>query len=353
MAKQTKNETFSGKGRVTFFIATASFFAGALIAGTLVLLLHSHGSAFKATGLRESNISTAHSDYTFIDPLLGIKGVNNAEKFEAMQKEVAAYIESEKQNGLVSASVDFRDINESGGFVVNPDALYTPASLNKVPVMMAYYKIAEKTPGILTHVLTYSGATNTSNVQEIRSAVQLIPGKSYTVEQLIEHMIRYSDNNAADLLTDYLKETNNLDTYITVFSDLGTSPTVLSEYTDNMTVRNYSMFLRALYNATYLTRDASEHALKLLSETDFSEGIESGVPNNTLVAEKFGEVRMTDANHVLLGKEINNCGIVYFPGHPYLLCIMTKATGDNIKVLEGQIASISRIIYKNMQKLYP
>jgi hypothetical protein len=108
-----------------------------------------------------------------------------------------------------------------------------------------------------------------------------------------------------------------------------------------------------LYNSTYLGRENSERALKLLSETDFSEGIESGVPNNVLVSEKFGEVRMTDANGNLLGKQINNCGIVYYPGHPYLLCVMTKGQGDDVKGLEGVVASISRIVYKGMQTLYP
>jgi beta-lactamase class A len=166
-------------------------------------------------------------------------------------------------------------------------------------------------------------------------------------------MIRYSDNNAVDLLTEHLKETNHVDAYTAVFADLGIDPSVLEKYTDNVTTQKYSMFLRSLYNATYLTQDASEHAMRLLAETDFSEGIESGVPNDVLVAQKFGEARMTDSHGTLLGKEINNCGIVYYPGHPYLLCIMTKKSGDDNAGLEGEIASMSRIIYKNMQDLYP
>jgi beta-lactamase class A len=138
-----------------------------------------------------------------------------------------------------------------------------------------------------------------------------------------------------------------------VFGDLGVDPSVLSKYTDNMSVQAYSMFLRALYNATYLNREDSERALRLLSETDFSEGIESGVPNSTLVAEKFGEVKMTDSSGVQLGKEINNCGIVYYPDHPYLLCIMTKGEGNDIKGLESVVAGVSRIVYQGMQTLYP
>ena len=245
---------------------------------------------------------------------------------------------------------------------MNPSELYTPASLNKVPLMMAYYKIAEANPAILSQNITYTGATNDDDIEEIKSAVQLTPGTTYTVEELIEHMIRYSDNNAANLLLQYLTDTSNLSAYVAVFSDLGADQTVLSENTDNatttgdtdnMTVGEYSVFLRALYNAAYLDRDDSERALQLLSETDFTEGIESGVPNGVLVAQKFGEVRLVSSSGTLLGKELHNCGIVYYPDHPYLLCIMTKATGDNIPALESDIASISSIVYKNMQTLYP
>lgn len=218
---------------------------------------------------------------------------------------------------------------------------------------MAYYKIAETDPAVLSDEITYSGAEDRNAVEEIKSAVQLTPGAAYTAEQLIEHLIRYSDNNAANLLLQHLSDTNRIAAYTAVFSELGINPSVLTQYTDNVAVQQYSMFLRSLYNATYLSRANSERALRLLSETDFTEGIESGVPNGTPVAQKFGEVRMTDASGMLLGKEINNCGIVYYPGHPYLLCIMTKAKGDDIQALENNIASISRIIYKHMQDFYP
>jgi beta-lactamase class A len=222
-----------------------------------------------------------------------------------------------------------------------------------VPEMMTLYKIAETNPSVLSDRVEYTGASDHNLVEEIKSVVQLTPGGVYTVAQLIEHMIRYSDNNAADLLTQYLTDTNNTSAYATTFSDLGVDPSVLIKYTDDMTVQKFSIFFRVLYNATYLGRADSEKALQLLTKTDFSEGIESGVPNDVLVAQKFGEVRMTDTADTLLGKQVNNCGIVYYPNHPYILCIMTKGTGDDVKTLEGIIASISRIVYKGMQGFYP
>lgn len=353
MRKPPTEEAYLNRNQTMMLIALSAFLGGALFTGITLALMQGLYPATRATPLRESDIPTTTSDYKFIDPLIGIKGVDNSAQYNSVDNAVAAYIATQKGNGLSMASVDFRDINQPGGFILNPSELYTPASLNKVPLMMAYYKVAETDPSILSEVLEYSGAIDGNDIESIKSAVQLSPGTTYTVEQLIEHMIRFSDNNAANLLTQHLKDTNNYAAYASVFSDLGINPSVLDEYTDNMTVQQYSIFLRALYNATYLSRTDSEHALELLSETDFSQGIEAGVPNSVSVAEKFGEVKLIDNSGNLVGRELNNCGIVYYPDHPYLLCIMTKSSVDNLSILENEVSSISSIVYKNMQNLYP
>ena len=162
-------------------------------------------------------------------------------------------------------------------------------------------------------------------------------------------MILYSDNNAEQLLADHLAATNNLDVLSDLYDDLGIK--IDPNNTDNMTVQAYSLYLRVLFNATYLDRADSEKALKLLSEVEFSDGIRAGVPSDVPVAEKFGDARMVDAAGTQVGAELQNCGLVYYPEHTYLLCIMTK--GDDVQNLETTIAGISRIIYQDMQARFP
>lgn len=342
--------------RALIGIALGSFGVGAISAVGVLLLIQSQGTNQPPRAFRQSDVPNALSEYKFIDPLIATKGFIDSPKYNEMKRGVEAYIAEEKKNGLATASIYFRDIRQQGGFSVNPDELYTPASLYKVPIMMVYYKIAERDPSILDHKIYYSGAADSNRMEEIRSPKHLTPRTSYTVEQLIEYMIRYSDNNAVQLLTQHLKDTKNVSNFTdfsAVFSDLGIDLGTLNEYSDVITAQQYSLFLRALYNATYLDRTNSEHALKLLSETDFNEGIEAGVPSGVVVAEKFGETRIPDPNGNVIGKQLNNCGIIYYPEHPYLLCIMTKAVGTNVPLLEKQVSTLSGLVYKNMQKLYP
>ena len=138
-----------------------------------------------------------------------------------------------------------------------------------------------------------------------------------------------------------------------VFSDLGIDPASLTSTPDNVTVKDFSIMLRALYNATYLNRDDSERALELLSEADFSEGIDSGVPNRIQVAQKFGESSIEAPDGSVASKELNDCGIIYYPSHPYLLCIMTRGNGDDTKGLEEAIATVSGMVFKDVQAKYP
>jgi len=45
-------------------------------------------------------------------------------------------------------------------------------------------------------------------------------------------------------------------------------------------------------------------------------------------------------------KQLHDCGIIYHPSKPYILCIMTK--GEEIEELASVIADISRLVFKGI-----
>ena len=180
--------------------------------------------------------------------------------------------------------------------------------------------------------------------------MKLTPGKLYSIDELIRAMIEGSDNNATALLFDYL----NQDSLQDAFSDLGLK-SLLSENTKNtsdiISVKSYSYIFRILYNSTYLSRELSEKALQYLSYADFNQGIVGGLPKGVIAAQKFGERTILAPDGVTpLRRELHDCGIVYYPEHPYLLCVMTR--GEDFDTLANAIRSVSALVYGDVDKRY-
>jgi beta-lactamase class A len=113
-----------------------------------------------------------------------------------------------------------------------------------------------------------------------------------------------------------------------------------------LSVKEYASFFRVLYNASFLTREHSEQALALLAETDFPYGIESGLPPGTVVAHKWGIRTSTVQGEDV--EQLHDCGLVYYPNHPYLLCVMTR--GDDTLRQAQLIAEVSRVVYDEVTK---
>jgi hypothetical protein len=60
------------------------------------------------------------------------------------------------------------------------------------------------------------------------------------------------------------------------------------------------------------------------------------------VAHKFAERSDPQTGE----KQLHDCGIVYYPRHPYLLCVMTK--GPGFEGLAGVVARVSRMVYSEV-----
>jgi beta-lactamase class A len=126
-----------------------------------------------------------------------------------------------------------------------------------------------------------------------------------------------------------------------VFTDLGlTEP---NWYAKNypISVSEYSIFLRALFNASYLNTKDSEFALELLTKSDFKEGIENGLPSNIELAHKFGESGNATE------KQLHESAIIYLNNNPILITIMTK--GKDMRKLPEVIKEASKLVYNQMQ----
>ena len=203
-----------------------------------------------------------------------------------MKAQVKDYLDTPD---IDSVSVYFRDLNSSLWAGVDENTGYDPASLMKVPIMIAWLKKIDADRSVLGKKLVWKGSPYDDKGVAFYG---LHPGQAYTVDTKI-------------------------------------SPAM------------YARFLRILYNSTYLSRDLSEKALELLSSTDFRSGLVGGIPSDINVAHKFGQYSDGTSTDPI---ELHDCGIIYFPKNPYLLCIMTRGTTD-LSVLETVIKKISSSVY--------
>lgn len=236
-------------------------------------------------------------------------------------------------------SVYFRSLVEGPWFGINEKQEFNPASMMKVPVMIAWLKRAEKNPAVLKQRFVFDGRMDMSDQQIHKPARTLEKGSSYSVEKLLEYMMSYSDNNATSILYNNLtpEELNRvLDNM-----DITNKP---NEINNSTTVHGYSGFFRILYNASFLNREMSEKALQMLSREDFPQGISGGVPKGVTVAAKFGEYGEENGNKE---KQLHEFGIVYHPKGPYILGIMTKGSDFNLQA--DVIKAISALVYNEVE----
>jgi beta-lactamase class A len=285
------------------------------------------------------------SGYDLVNPLLVCTKDNATPTDVKIQTVIQKTVNAEEKEGnIVTASVYYRQFLEGDWALVNGNETYYPASMNKVPLMIAYYNLLEETGSPFVKSIYFPpGLPDENAQQEIAPEHPLLPGQSYSADELVDAMIEDSDNNATLLLLDAV----NASTLQQVFNDLqvpflapGATPA------NYMTVSDFAFFFRVLYNGTYLSHADSEKALEILSQTDFKAGLVAGVLAGTTVAHKFGLVSIASSSTVVTARELHDCGIVYPHGQdPYLLCVMTKSTGP-LQGAEQAIADISRSVYE-------
>ncbi len=314
---------------------------GGIVGSALTLLsgdILNEKSAPQVTG----DVRDRIKDAAFVNPLLECAelppSISIGERRQ-LEKNISAYIDAEKKVGTITeAAVYFRDLNNGPWFGINEDLQFSPASLAKVPLAMWYYARADSDPSVLEDEINFVGPRGVSIVH-FQPSRWLEDGTTYTIEALIQLMLQESDNDAAHILHEYLGSSKT----DSVYHDLGISiENSQGEYV--VDVHTFASFFRILYNATYIGRFRSEHMLDTLSRSSFTYGLRAGVPSSIPVAHKFGEKKLDQGDGIY---QLHDCGIVYAPVTPYVLCVMTQ--GDDLEKLADFIAHVSRVVYNEVE----
>jgi beta-lactamase class A len=300
-----------------------------------------------------SNSTTAMrlGGFTYISPLLvcDANPNRNSPDLLPLETQLLNFTNLQiKEKNVDAISVYFRDLKAGTQVVINKDEKFHPASMGKIPILITYLKAAENMPYLFEKPIKIEGGVDLNKQQEIIPKDFVVVGKTYTVWELLEKMIRFSDNNSTVVLANLM----DVGSLKSVYQDLQV-PLLLNSDLDwqGVATQNYlsandlSYFFRVLYNATYVHRDLAEKALQLLTEVDFKNGLVAGVPESVKVAHKFGLASHRDVSGKVDSRELHDCGIVYHKDRPYLLCVMTRSS-SSLPSAEKTISEVSNLVYK-------
>ena len=278
----------------------------------------------------------------YINPTLSCYGPHIKE-LRSFKREMEQYVDEVKQKHPdLHISYYFRDLANGIWIGLNEKEEFSPASLLKLPVMIAVLKESEKNPDFFNKSIQYK-ASDFSGVSE-EAGIPKQDGKFYTIDELITHMISYSDNAATLLLHQYIGENQvkGVEDFLQQHV-----PEVSNGNTNFISVKNYAAAFRILYNCSYLGKDMSEKALGYLAASHYKGGIRAAVPDSIVIAHKYGVRDHTDGSGIeAKAFQLHHFGIVYYPGKPYLLGIMTR--GANKEVKEEVIKTLAGITFRQV-----
>lgn len=283
---------------------------------------------------------TRISGYRNIRPLLTTEQVCASPRYDGIKAGVERILDDYRRAGTITdAAMYMRDFRKAEWTACNGDALFEPGSLMKIPLMMTYLRMAEKDPSVMHRPMVLAAGALPPKQVFFPPSESIVPGRPYTVTELLDQAIGRSDNLAVAVLLRNVEMARMHRTYI----DLGLADFKNDDSSYPISAKDFSVFMKALYSATYLSIDDSELAISLLLESEFDQGIKAGLPSGVQVAHKFGEA--LDAT----GMQLHETALIYEGYDAYLLTVMTK--GPDIHALPQVIAAVSRFVYEEMVRL--
>lgn len=334
----TKNHAEGQKDPFKIQINCKLFYLLFFLSGLLIGYFFSYHQKPEHSAVEERRLG---GEYKFINPLLECTDeIGTSVLTQDIRDKVNNFIKTQiNAKKATEVSVYYRDLNNGPWFGYNEKNFFSPASLVKVPLMIAYFKEAENGSGVLSEKIknTLSNTDELYSEMDYQPEIKMETGTEYTVEDLILRTVAYSDNVAYKLLFDRLDNSK----FLSLFRDFGVdvSKAITDPTGNSLSLKDYASFFRILYNSSYLNKEYSEKALTILSQSTYKRGIVAGVPKDIVVAHKFGERFFTGTGE----KQLHDCGIVY-TDNPYLLCIMTK--GSNFEDLENILGTLSSMTYQ-------
>jgi beta-lactamase class A len=266
--------------------------------------------------------------YSMLDPL---RRFTPAEDYLINIQDLRKYLADIGNMYPDNVSIYYETINSGANISINKDVRLFPASLSKlVQAILITYKVEKGDMSWNQQVPVSVEDLSSGSGQLYKNGP-----KSYSVETLVEELLKNSDNTAQNVFKKYL----SIDDYIKFQDKTGLQDLYNSK--GYISAKEYTRILRLLYTSNFLTPENSQKILNYMSESSFKDFLSQGIPNGIKFAHKYGE-----------NKEENifaDSGIVYIPGRPYMITVIIKGK-DSTDETRAWVVDLMRNISEKAYK---
>jgi beta-lactamase class A len=295
-----------------------------------VLLLGNIGWIVRGKSGSGADLAALHKKY----PLLATDVVgNNPNDILINFVPLRNTLEDKFKSVNAKQSFYFEYLPDGTSIRIGADEQLTAASLIKVPLVMNLYRGAELGRVNLDERVTISSDELDNAYGDLykRGA-----GFTLTLREAAQYALRDSDNTATHVIFDHMKNVLNYDEQSLARLDIDQN---IEDGQAVITARSYSSVLKGLYFSAYLNNADSQELLKYLAQSSAINRLAKGVPAGVPVSHKIGVYNANWAE--------SDCGIVYVPKRPYVICVMVGLPEDQA---DQFIAEVSKTVYNFVSK---
>jgi len=274
----------------------------------------------------------------------------------AQQEKLAAVIPTVQeriQKSGAEVAVAIESLDGKTSWFLNADQSFHAASTMKIPVMIELYHQLREGKIKLEETLVVRNEFRSivdDSIYQLDSTSDSEPeiykaeGQKRTMAQLCELMITVSSNLATNLLIEKLGTENIKAAVRSLHADgmkflrgVEDGKAYEKGLSNTTSARGLFILLQAIALGNAVDKDASSQMVEILKRQKFNEAIPTGLPPNTVVAHKTGEI--TKIHH--------DAAIVYAP-RPFVLVILVRGIEDS-KESAALMADITRLLYPATQ----
>ena len=260
------------------------------------------------------------------------------EKYTEWKKKIEKIISQVEGN----VCINFYDLNKNNGFSVNGDKKVLSASMIKLLIL------AELMKKIFENKFSLSDTVMMANFMKIGGdgvLKELNTGHHFTLKELATLMIIVSDNQATNILIDFL----GMENINQLGKELDLKETFLGRkmmdaearkkgYDNYICADDISLLLKLIYQEKLINKEASQLMLDILLRQQQGERLQRYLPSDIKIAHKCGDLDNLE----------NDGGIIWLGDRAYILVVLTNGM-PNLQCKQT-IGKISKFIYDKMEE---